>query len=131
MTALEIADRLLDLGDPTAASALADRLAADSRVTYLADYLRGRVELAAGNWPSALAHFRGAMAELTRLPAYHLKARLGVGQCYALAGNPDQQLAAFEIAGQLSPGRSRPGSVWPTRRPNSGGRPPRSTSTAD
>ena len=104
ITSLEIADRLLDLGDPSAATALADRLAANDQVSYLADYLRGRVDLAAGNWPEALARFQSAVAPLTQLPAYHLKARLGIGQSYALAGNPDQQFAAYEIAGQLSPG---------------------------
>lgn len=103
VTSVEIADRLLDLGDTSAAVQRAEQLAKDPATQYFADYLLGRVRLANGEWPAALTLLKSSVNSLGRMPGYHLKALLGIGQCFSLAGNPDQQLAAFSAARQINP----------------------------
>ena len=103
LTALDIADRLLDLGDATAARQRAVQLQEAATTQPLGDYLLGRVYLNEGNWPAALSLLKGCVTALGRLPTYQHKAYLALGQCYSLANNPDQQLLAYSAARQLSP----------------------------
>lgn len=103
LTALEIADRLLDLGDVAAARERVVRLQNNPATVPLGDYLLGRVHLHDGNWPAALTLLKGCVTALGRMPQYQHKAYLALGQCYSLANNPDQQLLAYSAARQLSP----------------------------
>ncbi|MCZ2341398.1 MAG: tetratricopeptide repeat protein [Bacteroidales bacterium] len=103
VASVEIADRLLDLGDSSAALHRAEQLQKAPDTQFLADYLLGRVRLSQGDWPAARTLLKASTTALARMPGYHLKALLGIGQCYSLAGNPDQQLAAFSAARQINP----------------------------
>ncbi len=99
---LEIADKLIDVGDLTTPAQHAARLSADASTQNLGEYLAGRLKLAEGNWPAALPLLQKAATAMDRTPGYELKARLAIGQCYALANNPDQQNAAYASAVKLS-----------------------------
>lgn len=99
---LEIADKLIDVGDLTTPADHAARLAADPATKQLGDYLAGRLKLAEGNWPAALPLLQKAASALDRTPGYEFKARLAIGQCFALANNPDQQNAAYAAAVKMS-----------------------------
>ncbi|MCU0703760.1 MAG: tetratricopeptide repeat protein [Fimbriiglobus sp.] len=99
--ALEVGDRLLDLGGADTAAKAADRLDANPQVAPLATYLRGRVKLAQGDWPTALPLLRQAVVAIDanktvkrKLPMLH-KAYMALGAAYGLANDPERQADAY------------------------------------
>ncbi|OWK47367.1 tetratricopeptide repeat protein [Fimbriiglobus ruber] len=101
LTLIEVADRLLDLGDTEAARSVAEQCAKDAKTKFFADYLVGRVRLAEGNWPAAVALLRQAIVPksgLEKFPVRAFKAQLALADCYTRANNPDLRLRAFQTA---------------------------------
>jgi tetratricopeptide (TPR) repeat protein len=102
--ALEVGDRLLDLGDAETATRAAAKLDANPLVAPLSSYLRGRVKLAHGDWPAALPLLRQAVLAINaslvvkRKPPMLHKAYTALGTAYGLANDPEQQADAFHRA---------------------------------
>lgn len=102
--ALEVGDRLLDLGDTDTANKAADRLDGNPQVAPLSGYLRGRVKLAQGDWPAALPLLRQAVVAIEssrvvkRKPPMLHKAYMALGSAYGLANDIEQQADAYHRA---------------------------------
>jgi tetratricopeptide (TPR) repeat protein len=101
---LTVLDRLLDLRETGVATRLAERFNQDEQKVF-SNYFRGRLALLADDWPTAL-RLLGEAAPALRGPhsrELYKRAMTGIGQCYAKANNPDQQLTAFEAALAVDP----------------------------
>lgn len=102
--ALEVGDRLLDLGDTDTANKAADRLDGNPQVAPLSGYLRGRVKLAQGDWPAALPLLRQAVVAIDasrvvkRKPSMLHKAYMALGSAYGLANDIELQADAYHRA---------------------------------
>ncbi len=101
---LDIADRMIELGDATSAATIAERFAAEPATKYASDYLVGRIRLTEGNWPSAMALFQKATTSgLDRLPTQQLNALLGLADCFSLANNLEHRLKTLTAALKVEP----------------------------
>lgn len=107
--ALEVGDRLLDLGDADTATRAAAKLDANPLAAPLSTYLRGRVTLAQGDWPAALPLLRQAVLAINasrvmkRKPPMLHKAYTALGTAYGLANDPKQQADAYFLAAKEDP----------------------------
>ncbi len=110
--ALDVGDRLLDLGDTAAAAAAnraADRLADTPLLAPLADYLRGRGKLLAGDWPAAMPLLRasllavGVNRQVKRPEPILQKAWLGLAVGYEQANDPARQIDSLKRASDVDP----------------------------
>jgi tetratricopeptide (TPR) repeat protein len=100
---VEVADRMIDLNDPSSATKLVERLAAAPGLQAPAEYLNGRLKLTAGDWPAAVPLLRKAVNGLDKLPHLWAKTQLVLAECFRLADDPDQQLRAFDEAIRADP----------------------------
>lgn len=100
---LEVADRLIDLGEPGAAEKLTGRFAPLTDLGPVPDYLRGRLRLAAGDWPAAVPLLTAAADGLDRLTNQRFRAHLGLADAAGLANDTQGRLAAFEAAVRVNP----------------------------
>lgn len=107
--ALEVGDRLMDLGDTDSAAKAADRLDANPAVAPLSGYLRGRVKLAQGDWPAAIPLLKqavlaiGASTDDKRKAARKHKAYMALGAAYGLANDTDLQADSYHRAADADP----------------------------
>ncbi len=102
--ALEVGDRLLDLGDTDTATKAAARLDGNPTVAPLSSYLRGRVKLAQGDWPAAIPLLQQAVLAIDasrvvkRKPPMLHKAYMAQGTAYGLANDTERQADAYHRA---------------------------------
>lgn len=116
--ALEVGDRLLDLGDAATAERAADRIEQAAELKPLAGYLRGRVKLAQGDWPAALPLLRqavtaiGASPVVKRKPPLLYKANMALAAGYGLANDLPRQAEAYQQASAADPGSTAARLGW-------------------
>lgn len=116
--ALEVGDRLLDLGDAETAVRAADRVEAVDELKPLASYLRGRVKLVQGDWPAALPLLRQAVVAIDtsravkRKPPLLFKAYMALGVGYGQANDLRQQEDAYHRAAAADPGSTAARLAW-------------------
>ncbi len=102
--ALEVGDRLLDLGDTDTATKAAARLDGNPSVAPLSSYLRGRVKLAQGDWPAAIPLLRQAVLAIDanrvvkRKPPMLHKAYMAQATAFGLANDLESQADAYHRA---------------------------------
>ena len=100
---LDVADRLLDLGEAAAVAALAAKYS-QGDAAFAGEYLTGRLRLAEGNWPAALPLLkRAAAAGLAKVPTHQAAALVGLAECYALAGDEGLRAKAVAEAVRVDP----------------------------
>jgi len=105
----DIADRLIDLGDRTAAKGLVLRLGTSPSVSHVVGYLNGRLAAADGDWPKAIAKLIEALPAMQqRHTIFGVKTHLELARCYGLASNPDRQEEAYLAALKLDPDSKPP-----------------------
>ena len=89
---LDIADRLIDLGEIKVVADVSRRFA-EADVKFAADYLDGRMKLVNGQWPDSIALLERAVdGGLERYPAHQLSALIHLADGYAQAGNVPERL---------------------------------------
>lgn len=116
--ALEVGDRLLDLGDAGTAEKAADRIEQTAELKPLAGYLRGRVKLAQGDWPAALPLLRQAVTAIAaspvvkRKPPLLFKANMALAAGYGLANDLTRQAETYWQASVADPGSAAARIGW-------------------
>ncbi len=101
---IELIDLMIDNREVTLARQEVDRRYKGKeafRPVY--DYLTGRLALFDGNWPAAVPPLTRCLEFFERFPHHYAKAQACLGQCYALANNPERTLEAFTRAVMANP----------------------------
>src|SRR5262249_1910592 len=100
---LGVVDRLIDYGEQKKAAELVTRLEQDDTLRVMTMYFRGRLALTARDWTKARLLLEEAAPYLLRLPEFHKRAAVGLGECYAVLQNPDKQLENYRAARKDDP----------------------------
>jgi predicted Zn-dependent protease len=100
---LEAADRLIDLNDPAAVEPALEKFAPLSTFGPVADYLRGRLKLQAGDWAAATPLLKSAADGLGPLPNQRFRSYLGLADAAGQAGDWQGKLDALESALRINP----------------------------
>ena len=97
-----VVDRLIDFGNRDRSAELVERIAKVDTIFFriMAGYFRGRLALLRKDWTQARSLLETASTALSP-PAwkdYHKKAKAGLGKCYEIFQNPDEQLRCYSAA---------------------------------
>ena len=94
-----LVDRLIDLNEQELSVSLIEKIAKnEADRERIVKYFRGRLALLKGDWTAARQLLDEIAPVLVRLPHFHKKAMVGLGQCYAAIQNPDKELEYFAAA---------------------------------